>query len=244
MEETIKERIARGELRHVAFIMDGNGRWAEQRGKGRNEGHKKGAKVFEEVAEYCHTIGIRHVTVYAFSTENWKRPEAEVTALLKLFSNYLDTAIKRFTEKQVRVVFLGDKAAFPKKIAEKMSKLERDSASFTDTINIAFNYGGRDEIVYACRRAIADGVKEVNEAEIAKRLYTAASPDPDLIVRTAGEMRLSNFLLWQAAYAEFYATDTLWPDMTPDEVDKACLAFFARKRKFGGLAVAQAASEE
>lgn len=235
MEQELKARIADGAIKHVAFIMDGNGRWAERQGKSRNEGHKKGAKVFEEIAEYCHEIGIRHVTVYAFSTENWKRPEAEVTALLKLFSSYLDTAIKRFNEKKVRVVFLGDKSAFPKRLEEKMCRLERDSAACSDTLNIAFNYGGRDEIVYACRRAIADGVTELNEAEIAKRLYTAASPDPDLIVRTAGEMRLSNFLLWQAAYAEFYYTDTLWPDMTPDEVDKACEAFLARKRNFGGI---------
>ncbi len=229
----MKERIGAGAIRHLAFIMDGNGRWATRQGKSRNEGHRKGAKVFEEIASYCHEIGIRHVTVYAFSTENWRRPEGEVSALMRLFSSYLDTAIRRFTEKQVRVVFLGDKAPFPKKIADKMKKLERESAGFSDTLNIAFNYGGRDEIVHACKAALAAG-EEIDEAAIGRHLYTAASPDPDLIVRTAGEMRLSNFLLWQAAYAEFYYTDVLWPDLTPADVDKACAAFLSRRRNFGG----------
>ena len=234
MKESIKAALASGAIQHMAFIMDGNGRWATRQGKGRNEGHKKGAKVFEEVAEYCHKIGIRHVTVYAFSTENWRRPEEEVSALMRLLSSYLDTAIKRFREKQIRVVFLGDKSVFSKKLIDKMEKLEEITKEHTDTLNIAFNYGGRDEIVHACKEALLHD-EEISEATISKHLYTAASPDPDLIVRTAGEMRLSNFLLWQAAYAEFYYTQTLWPDMNAEEVDKACEAFLSRKRNFGAL---------
>ena len=234
MKDRIKEALASGAIQHMAFIMDGNGRWATRQGKSRNEGHKKGAKVFEEVAEYCHDIGIHHVTVYAFSTENWRRPEEEVSALMRLLSIYLDTAIKRFSEKKIRVVFLGDKSVFSKKLREKMEKLEEMTKENTDILNIAFNYGGRDEIVHACRKALALG-EEISEESISKHLYTAASPDPDLIVRTAGEMRLSNFLLWQAAYSEFYYTETLWPDMNAEEIDKACEAFLTRKRNFGAL---------
>ena len=234
MKDHIKEAMASGAIQHMAFIMDGNGRWATRQGKNRNEGHKKGAKVFEEVAEYCHDIGIRHVTVYAFSTENWRRPESEVSALLRLLSSYLDTAIKRFSEKKIRVVFLGDKGVFSQKLIEKMEKLEEITKEHTDVLNIAFNYGGRDEIVHACQKALALG-EEISEESISKHLYTSASPDPDLIVRTAGEMRLSNFLLWQAAYAEFYYTNTLWPDMNAEEIDKACEAFLSRKRNFGAL---------
>ena len=234
MKDQIKKALADGAIQHMAFIMDGNGRWATRQGKNRNEGHKKGAKVFEEVAEYCHDIGIRHVTVYAFSTENWRRPESEVSALLRLLSSYLDTAIKRFSEKKIRVIFLGDKSVFSKKLIEKMEKLEEITKEHTDVLNIAFNYGGRDEIVHACHKALALG-EEISEESISRHLYTAASPDPDLIVRTAGEMRLSNFLLWQAAYAEFYYTDTLWPDMNAEEIDKACEAFLSRKRNFGAL---------
>ena len=238
MKDTIKQAMASGAIQHMAFIMDGNGRWATRQGKSRNAGHKKGAQVFEEVAEYCHTIGIRHVTVYAFSTENWRRPTAEVNALLRLLSSYLDTAIKRFSEKKIRVVFLGDKSVFSKKVVAKMEQLEKITEENTDILNIAFNYGGRDEIVYACRRALAAG-EEISEETIGKYLYTAASPDPDLIVRTAGEQRLSNFLLWQAAYSEFYYTDTLWPDMNAEEIDKACEAFLSRKRNFGALPSAE-----
>lgn len=234
MDEKTLERIQKGGLRHIAFIMDGNGRWAKARGESRREGHRKGAQVFETLAEYCGDIGIRHVTVYAFSTENWKRPAAEVKALMSLFSRYLDTAMKRLTEKKLRVVFLGDRSAFSPRIRNKMQALEEKSAVYDRILNIAFNYGGRAEIVHACRQVLAQG-GELTEESISSALYTRLSPDPDLIVRTAGEMRLSNFLLWQAAYAEFYATDVLWPDMTPADVDKACEAFFRRKRNFGGL---------
>ena len=235
MEEAVKAMIRDGAIRHIAFIMDGNGRWATRQGKSRAEGHKAGALVFEDIAEYCHTLGIRAVTVYAFSTENWRRPKAEVDALMRLFSNYIERASKRFREKKVRVVFLGDKAVFPRKLRLQMEKLEKDSEIYPDVLNIAFNYGGRDEIVHAVNAALAKGKSEITEDDITEHLYTNAVPDPDLIVRTAGEMRLSNFLLWQAAYSEFYYTDVLWPDMKHEDVDAACLAFLKRKRNFGGI---------
>ena len=235
MEESVKAALAGGAIQHIAFIMDGNGRWATRQGKSRAEGHKVGAKVFEDVAEYCHEIGIHYVTVYAFSTENWRRPKAEVDALMRLFSNYIERASKRYQEKKVRVVFLGDKAVFPRKLRQQMEKLEENTAAYSDILNIAFNYGGRDEIVHAVNMALAEGKSTLSEADIERHLYTAASPDPDLIVRTAGEMRLSNFLLWQAAYSEFYYTDVLWPDLTHEDIDKACLAFLKRKRNFGGI---------
>jgi len=235
MDDKARAALKNGAIRHIAFIMDGNGRWATKQGKTRNEGHKVGARVFEETASYCHELGIRHVTVYAFSTENWSRPRPEVDALMKLFSNYIDTAMRRFHEKKIRVVFLGDKSVFPRKLRAKMEKLEKDSESFSDILNIAFNYGGRDEIVNAVNRLIREGKTEITKEDLASHLYTAASPDPDLIVRTAGEMRLSNFLLWQAAYSEFYYTDVLWPDLKASDIDKACLAFLSRKRNFGGI---------
>lgn len=235
MEDNVKRALLEGAIRHIAFIMDGNGRWATRQGLSRADGHKAGAKVFEEVAEYCHSLGIPCVTVYAFSTENWRRPKAEVDALMRLFSGYIDRASKRFHEKKVRVVFLGDKSVFPRKLRKQMETLEEGSAVYSDTLNIAFNYGARDELVHAVNAAIAEGKTELTEADIERHLYTAASPDPDLIVRTAGEMRLSNFLLWQAAYSEFYYTDVLWPDMKPADVDAACLAFLKRKRNFGGI---------
>ena len=235
MEDNVKRALLEGAIRHIAFIMDGNGRWATRQGLSRADGHKAGAKVFEEVAEYCHSLGIPCVTVYAFSTENWRRPKAEVDALMRLFSGYIDRASKRFHEKKVRVVFLGDKSVFPRKLRKQMETLEEGSAVYSDTLNIAFNYGARDELVHAVNAAIAEGKTSLTEADIERHLYTAASPDPDLIVRTAGEMRLSNFLLWQAAYSEFYYTDVLWPDMKPADVDAACLAFLKRKRNFGGI---------
>ena len=235
MDENVKRALSEGAIRHIAFIMDGNGRWATRQGLSRADGHKAGAKVFEEVAEYCHSLGIPYVTVYAFSTENWRRPKAEVDALMRLFSGYIDRASKRFHEKKVRVVFLGDKSVFPRKLRKQMETLEEGSAVYSDTLNIAFNYGARDELVHAVNAAIAEGKTELTEADIERHLYTAASPDPDLIVRTAGEMRLSNFLLWQAAYSEFYYTDVLWPDVKPADIDAACLAFLKRKRNFGGI---------
>lgn len=220
--------------RHIAFIMDGNGRWAKAKGKRREAGHIEGAKVFRDLVEYCGDIGIPVVTVYAFSTENWRRPAAEVNAILKLLQMYIEDAFRTFTEKGIRIRFLGEKTPFPDKMRAEMEKLERESAENPRTLCVALNYGGRDEIVRAANRLAAQG-EEITEEALSDALYTGGLPDPDLIVRTAGEQRLSNFLLWQAAYAEFYFTPTLWPDMRPADVDAALREYAGRTRRFGGV---------
>ena len=222
-------------LQHIAFIMDGNGRWAKKRGMPREYGHTVGVKKFERVVRYCGDIGIRAVTVYAFSTENWKRPQHEVQAIMGLFNEYLDRAQKMADENQTQVVFLGDKAIFPLNVRERMELIEKNTAHYPRTLNVAVNYGSRDEIVHAVNTLIAQGKTEITEDDISANLYTAHCPPPDLIVRTGSEQRLSNFLLWQAAYAEFYFCDTLWPDMDDAAVDAAVEAFYARKRRFGGV---------
>ena len=222
-------------LQHIAFIMDGNGRWAKKRGMPREYGHTVGVKKFERVVRYCGDIGIRAVTVYAFSTENWKRPQHEVQAIMGLFNEYLDRAQKMADENQTQVVFLGDKAIFPQNVRERMEMVEKNTAHYPRTLNVAVNYGSRDEIVHAVNTLIAQGKTEITEDDITANLYTAHCPPPDLIVRTGSEQRLSNFLLWQAAYAEFYFCDTLWPDMDDAAVDAAVEAFYARKRRFGGV---------
>lgn len=222
-------------LQHIAFIMDGNGRWAKKRGMPREYGHTVGVKKFERVVRYCGDIGIRAVTVYAFSTENWKRPQHEVQAIMGLFNEYLDRAQKMADENQTQVVFLGDKAIFPQNVRERMELVEKNTAHYPRTLNVAVNYGSRDEIVHAVNTLIAQGKTEITEDDITANLYTAHCPPPDLIVRTGSEQRLSNFLLWQAAYAEFYFCDTLWPDMDDAAVDAAVEAFYARKRRFGGV---------
>ena len=220
---------------HIAFIMDGNGRWARKRSMPREFGHKNGAAVFKDLVEYCGDIGIKHVTVYAFSTENWKRPKSEVDAIMALLDSYIDTAFRDIAEKEFRIIFLGSKAPFSPELRERMEKLERDSAKYERILNVAMNYGGRDEIVHACNELIASGATEVTEEMLSDKLYTRLSPDPDLIVRTAGECRLSNFLMWQAAYSEFYFTDKLWPDMTHKDVDEAIAEYTRRDRRFGGV---------
>ena len=222
-------------LQHIAFIMDGNGRWAKKRGMPREFGHTVGAKTFEKVVRYCGDIGIRVVTVYAFSTENWRRPQNEVQAIMGIFREYLDRAQKKAEEYNIHTVFLGDKSIFPEEVRVRMERLEQETAHYPLTLNIAINYGGRDEIVHAVNTLIAQGKTEITEDDITANLYTAHCPPPDLIVRTGSEQRLSNFLLWQAAYAEFYFCDTLWPDMDEEAVDLAVEAFYARKRRFGGV---------
>lgn len=221
--------------RHVAFIMDGNGRWAKKRGMPREYGHRFGVKAFRAVLEHCDKIGLQAVTFYAFSTENWKRPKREVDAILKLMDTYLEECEKKIADYAFRIVFLGNKAAFDEKRRARMIKLEEITRDRTRILNIALNYGGRDELVYACNRLIAAGKESVSEADVAAALYTAASPELDLIVRTGGDLRISNFLLWQAAYAELYFTDVLWPDFGPAEVDAAIAEFSTRKRRFGGV---------
>ncbi len=222
-------------LKHIAFIMDGNGRWAKKRGLPREAGHKKGAEVFERVVRYCFERGVSVVTVYAFSTENWSRPQNEVDTIMSLLARYLDHAEKRFMDYDTKLCFLGDKSRLPEALREKAEHLESLTEGRKHTLNIALNYGARAEITNAFRRLLAEGKKDITEEDIAGALYTAASPDPDLIVRTGGDYRISNFLLWQAAYAEFYFTPTLWPDLTEREIDEAIKDFNGRHRRFGGL---------
>ena len=230
-----KEPVIAKSLRHIAFIMDGNGRWAQKRGMPREYGHKKGAEVFDRTVRHCFDRGVSVVTVYAFSTENWSRPQNEVDAIMALLSRYLDYAEEKFAEYDVKLVFLGDKAKLDPTLREKAERLEGLTASRTNTLNIALNYGARDEIVHAFRMLAQEGKRDITAEDINRHLYTAASPDPDLIVRTGGDDRISNFLLWQAAYAEFYFTATLWPDLTTEEVDEAMADYSRRHRRFGGL---------
>ena len=230
-----KQMATEQKLSHIAFIMDGNGRWAKQRGLPREHGHREGVKAFEQVLAHCEKLGVDAVTVYAFSTENWKRPKREVEAIMKLMDHYLSECEKKIDEYNMRICFLGDKTPFEPKRRARMERLEAKTREKTRILNIAFNYGGRDEIVRACNRLIAAGVKEADEQSFAAALDTACAGDPDLIVRTGGDLRISNFLLWQAAYAELYFTDVLWPDFGAAEIDKAVEAFYKRKRRFGGV---------
>ena len=222
-------------LHHISFIMDGNGRWAQKRGMPREYGHKFGARTFERVMEYCCNMGIPATTFYVFSTENWKRPQKEVDAILSLLDNYLDDCEKKLEKYDIRFIFLGDKSVFPQNMREKMLDIEERSYGHKYIVNLALNYGGRDEIVTAVNKLIEGGNTKVSAEDISKAVYTSESPELDLIVRTGGDMRISNFLLWQSAYAELYFTDTLWPDFSTDDVDAAVENFMRRKRRFGGV---------
>ncbi len=235
------QHAAPEDLRHIAFIMDGNGRWAKKRGLPREMGHRAGAKTFERIVEYCGSIGIQTVTVYAFSTENWKRPPREVEAIMKLLRQYLEKALQTMVKKQIHITILGDKTVFPMEMQQMMLRAERESACYTQHLNLAINYGGRDEIVHAANEALREKYErgetrpQLTAEDLEAHLYTLDSPPPDLIVRTAGERRLSNFLLWQASYAEFYYTPVLWPDFTPEDVDAAVNDFRERHRRYGGV---------
>ncbi len=227
-------------LEHIAFIMDGDGRWATKRGMPREYGHTVGAKVFRRVAEYCFRGGIDTVTVYAFSTENWKRPAREVNALMTLFTTYLKTGMAEMMKDDIRIRFLGEKTPFGDAQRRLMEKIESDSAGNKYNLNIAVNYGGRREITLAFEKLhekLQNGEisGRITEEMISDELFTAGQPDPDLIVRTSGEMRLSNFLTWQSVYSELYFTDVLWPDMNEEEVDKAVADYYSRQRRYGGL---------
>jgi len=187
------------------------------------------------VLKHCEKLGIQTVTVYAFSTENWKRPPKEVETIMKLMDHYLAECEKKIDEYNMHICFLGDKSPFEEKRRARMERLEKLTANKPRVLNIALNYGGRDEIVRACNALIASGARNVTEADFAAALDTKGRDDPDLIVRTGGDLRISNFLLWQCAYAEFYFTDVLWPDFGPAEIDAAVEAFYKRKRRFGGV---------
>ena len=222
-------------LRHIAFIMDGNGRWATRRALPREAGHKVGAETFKKIVRLCGDIGIEAVTVYAFSTENWKRPAGEVNAIMRLLDTFIKDAEDGNDENNIRYVFLGDKNGLAPALAEKCTALENLTKNNRLLLNIALNYGARAEIVSAFNRLAAEGKTDITEADICGALYTAHCPDPDLIVRTAGEYRLSNFLLWQTAYAELVFTDTLWPDFSLEDLSQAVQEFSKRKRRYGGI---------
>lgn len=225
----------------IGIIMDGNGRWAKQRGLPRTAGHKKGAAVFQDIANYCEELGVSSVYFYAFSTENWKRPLEEVSAIMKLFGEYLLKGFN-YKDRNIRIKFLGDRAALDLKLQKLMNELEEDSAHKTGmTLNIAVNYGGRPEIVRAARQ-LAEKVKagelqpeDITEEMMSDAMYTTGQKDPDFILRPSGEKRLSNFMLWQAAYSELVEMDVLWPDFTRDDLDAAITEFNKRSRRFGGI---------
>ncbi len=229
--------------RHLAIIMDGNGRWAKQRGLPRTAGHAAGAETFRRIATYCKSIGIPYLTVYAFSTENWKRPEEEIAAIMKLLEKYLIEAIEEMAKDKIRLCFLGDLSPLSDRLKRLCEQTQRIAEAYESEIqvNICLNYGGRDDILRAARACAQDCIQGkltpsgIGEREFARRLYSADIPDPDLVIRPSGEVRMSNFLLWQSAYAEYIFTDILWPDF-----DEAILAgmlqeFQQRQRRFGGV---------
>jgi undecaprenyl diphosphate synthase len=227
---------------HIAIIMDGNGRWAKKRMLPRTAGHAAGAETFRKIALYCREIGVKYLTVYAFSTENWKRPQEEVSKIMSLMKDYLLEAIRDMQKNHVRICFFGDLSALSPELRELAEEASRESSEFTDSqVNMCINYGSRDEILRAAKRwaeecaATGADPESLTEAQFSNLLYSQDIPDPDLIIRPGGELRISNFLLWQAAYAEFYFTDVLWPDFNEKELDKAIEAFRARNRRFGGL---------
>ena len=227
--------------KHIGIIMDGNGRWAKKRMLPRNMGHKKGAEVFQDITRYCNQLGLEAVTFYAFSTENWKRPQEEIDGLMKLFKQYLIDAFD-YEKENNKVVFLGDKSAFNQELRDLMLEIEQKTADRTGMIlNLALNYGSRSEIVNACKEIAAkvkDGeisVDDIDEQMFSDHLYTKNQPDPDFILRPSGEKRISNFLLWQCAYSEFVYMDVLWPDFTRKDLDAAIEEFNRRNRRFGGV---------
>ncbi|MDO5560520.1 MAG: isoprenyl transferase [Oscillospiraceae bacterium] len=226
---------------HIGFIMDGNGRWAKKRMMPRKFGHVEGAKTFKKIVRYCRDIGIRCISFYAFSTENWKRPDDEVHAIMNLFRQYIDECRQYFLE-ETRIVFLGDKSVLADDLRQKMIDIENDTKDYHEmTLLLAINYGGRDEIVHAAKTAalkVKSGeisADDITEDLFSRYLYTADYPDVDLLIRPSGEMRLSNYLIWQCAYSEFYFSDVLWPDFTPDELKKALVEYAGRSRRFGGV---------
>ncbi|MBQ1947207.1 MAG: isoprenyl transferase [Clostridia bacterium] len=226
---------------HIAFIMDGNGRWAKKRGKPRTFGHAEGAKVFERIVEKAGDIGIPHLTFYAFSTENWKRPKQEVDTIMQLLRDYLKTGFRKIEHKDVRINVIGDLTGLAPDLQEEVHKLmERTKDRKKMIVNLALNYGGRDEIVRAVKKMVEEaegGIspEDITDAALSAHMDTYLSPDPDLIVRPSGEYRLSNFLIWQCAYAEFWFSDILWPDFSEKDLVDCILAYQGRNRRYGGV---------
>ena len=221
--------------RHIAIIMDGNGRWAKKRGLPRTAGHKVGAETFRKIALQCKALGVEYLTIYAFSTENWKRPAEEVSMLMSLLKKYMQEAIDTMERDKMKLRFFGDLSA----LSPELQDLARRANAVADRVegfqaNLCINYGGRDEILHAAKLCAAAG-EEMTEENLEKHLYSAGIPDPELIIRPGGELRLSNFLLWQCAYSEFYFCDTLWPDFGEKDLDEAIVAYQQRDRRFGGV---------
>ena len=241
MAENTSKKPGASVPRHIAIILDGNGRWAKKRGLPRTAGHAAGAETFRKIALYCRDIGVDYLTVYAFSTENWKRSDDEVGAIMRLLNKYLHEAIDTMERDGMKMRIFGDVTG----LSPELQALAHRTDEIADRIdgfqaNICLNYGGRDEIVQAARRYARDLAEgraegELTEEKFGSYLYSAGVPDPDLMIRPGGEQRLSNFLLWQCAYAEFYFTDVLWPDFTPAELDKAIEVFRSRDRRYGGV---------
>lgn len=230
---------------HVGIIMDGNGRWAKKRGLPRYMGHIEGAKTFRRIGEYAGNLGIRHISFYAFSTENWSRPDEEVNAIMDLLADYLREAeenLGKNREKGIRLRFIGDRDRLRPDLVEKMDFLEKETRSMNNVhVNVAINYGGQQEILHSVRNIANDVLsgkikpEEITLKHIEAGLYTEEQPPVDLVIRPSGEQRLSNFLLWQSAYAEFWYSDVLWPDFSDDDLDEALRAFEKRNRRFGGV---------
>lgn len=220
---------------HIAIIMDGNGRWAKSKMLPRTMGHREGAKTLDKILNHCAEIGVKYLTVYAFSTENWKRPEKEVNALMKLFSEYMKKERSKLMKNGIRFMVSGRREDVDPNLVAEIEELEavtRDNEKIT--LNIAFNYGGRAEIIDAVNKVIASGKESVTEEDFGRYLYNDI-PDPELLIRTSGELRISNFLLWQIAYSEIYVTDLYWPQFNEEELMKAIASYNKRERKFGGL---------
>ena len=226
--------------RHIAIIMDGNGRWAKKRGLPRTAGHAAGAEAFRRIANYCRTLGVEYLTVYAFSTENWKRSAEEISGIMRLLRRYLEEALADMEKNRVRFKFFGDLSRLSPELQALCRNAENRSVEYDVQVNFCLNYGGRDEIVHGVRGFLADvaagkaRAEDLSEEVLSRYLYSAGVPDPELIIRPSGEQRISNFLLWQSAYAEFVFMDVLWPDFSTEDLDRAIEEYHRRSRRFGG----------
>lgn len=226
---------------HIAIIMDGNGRWAKNRGLPRTAGHAAGAEAFRKIANYCRSIGVQYLTVYAFSTENWKRSEEEISGIMRLLGIYLKEALRDMKKNKVRFCFFGDLSKLSPNLQKLCERAQEQSSDYDVQVNFCLNYGGRQEIVRAAQAFAADAVKglvkpeELTEEMLSGYLYSKGLPDPELIIRPSGELRTSNFLLWQSAYSEYVFMNVLWPDFTPEHLDQAIEEYHRRNRRFGGV---------
>lgn len=240
-KKAFKAEKGRPVPQHIAIIMDGNGRWAQKRGLPRTAGHAAGCETFRRISNYCKKIGVRYFTVYAFSTENWRRSQEEVSAIMGLMEQYLREAIRDMQKNRVRIRFFGDLTPLSPELRRLADEAVAESSSFEIQANICLNYGGRDEIVRAARAFAQECVEgkarpeDLTEERFSQKLYSAGIPDPDLIIRPSGEIRVSNFLLWQSAYAEYYFTDVLWPDFDEAELERAIASYNGRSRRYGGV---------